>query len=121
MFQNKSCMWRSELDYLVSSEIITIQNNRVGFAHQSIFRLFYIPKDDGKVFDGQDIENIIGEKWRQTPGRRYQVQMFLQNLLEYDSSDFILIGERMLISDDIRYYVKLYFLWDSGTNSRTRW
>ena len=35
--------------------------------------------------------------------------MFLQNLLEYDSSDFILIGERMLISDDIRYYVKYIF------------
>ena len=35
--------------------------------------------------------------------------MFLQNLLEYDSSDFLLIGERMLISDDIRYYVKYIF------------
>ena len=32
------------LDYLVSSEIITIQNNRVGFVHQ------YISKNDGKIF-----------------------------------------------------------------------
>ena len=99
----------ASLDYLVSSEIITIQNNRVGFAHQSILDYFISQRMMEKYFDGQDIENIIGGKCKQTPGRRYQVQMFLQNLLEYDSSDFILIGERMLISDDIRYYVKYIF------------
>lgn len=97
------------LDYLISSEIITIQNNRVGFVHQSILDYFISQRMMEKYFDGQDIESIIGEKCKQTPGRRYQVQMFLQNLLEYDSSDFILIGERMLISDDIRYYVKYIF------------
>lgn len=97
------------LDYLVSSEIITIQNNRVGFVHQSILDYFISQRMMEKYFDEQDIESIIGEKCKQTPGRRYQVQMFLQNLLEYDSSDFILIGERMLISDDIRYYVKYIF------------
>lgn len=97
------------LDYLVSSEIITIQNNRVGFAHQSILDYFISQRMMEKYFAGQDIENIIGEKCKQTPGRRYQVQMLLQNLLEYDSSDFLLFGERMLISDDIRYYVKYIF------------
>ena len=97
------------LDYLVSSEIITIQNNRVGFVHQSILDCFISQRMMEKYFEGQDIENVIGEKCKQTPGRRYQVQMLLQNLLEYDSSDFILIGERMLISDDIRYYVKYVF------------
>lgn len=56
-----------------------------------------------------EIENIIGDKNKQTPGKRYQVQMFLQNLLEYDSDDFILIGERMLSSENIRYYVKYVF------------
>lgn len=97
------------LDYLISSEIITIQNNRVGFAHQSILDYFISQRMMEKYFARQGIENVIGEKCKQTPGRRYQVQMFLQNLLEYDSSDFILIGERMLISDDIRYYVKYVF------------
>lgn len=99
----------ASLDYLVSSEIITIQDNKVGFAHQSILDYFISQKMMEKYFDEQDIRNIIGEKCRQTPARRYQVQMFLQNLLEYDSSDFILIGERMLMSDDIRYYVKYIF------------
>ena len=62
-----------------------------------------------KYFDGQTIENIIGEKEKQNPGRRYQVQMFLQNVLEYDSRDFIFAGEKMLISDSVRYYVKYVF------------
>lgn len=99
----------SGLDYLISSEIIIAQNNKIGFVHQSILDYFISRKMMEKYFDGQNIENVIGEKSKQTPGRRYQVQMFLQNLLEYDSSDFILIGEKMLISDDIRYYVKYVF------------
>ena len=97
------------LDYLISSEIIVIQNNKIGFVHQSILDYFISQRMMEKYFDGQTIENIIGEKCRQTPGRRYQVQMFLQNLLEYDSGDFILIGKEMLISDNIRYYVKYVF------------
>lgn len=97
------------LDYLISSEIIIIQNNRVGFVHQSILDYFMSQSMIEKYFDGQNIENIIGEKEKQNPGRRYQVQMFLQNILKFDSDDFIKIGEKMLISDDIRYYVKYIF------------
>ena len=59
-----------------------------------------------KYFEKQNIKNIIGEKNKQNPARRYQVQMFLQNILEYDSSDFIITGQKMLTSSDIRYYVK---------------
>lgn len=99
----------SGIDYLISSEIIIAQNNRIGFVHQSILDYFISQRMVEKYFAGQSIENVIGEKSKQTPGRRYQVQMFLQNLLEYDSGDFILIGEKMLISDDIRYYVKYVF------------
>lgn len=97
------------LDYLISSEIIIVQNNKVGFVHQSILDYFISQRMMEKYFDRQSIENVIGEKCKQTPGRRYQVQMFLQNLLEYDSGDFILIGEKMLVSDDVRYYVKYVF------------
>ncbi len=97
------------LDYLISSEIIVVQNNKVGFVHQSILDYFISQRMMEKYFDGQTIENIIGEKDKQNPGRRYQVQMFLQNVMEYDSGDFIFAGEKMLISDSIRYYVKYVF------------
>lgn len=97
------------LDYLISSEILVAQNNKVGFVHQSILDYFISQKMIEKYIEGYSIDNIIGDKDKQTPGRRYQVQMFLQNLLEYDSGDFILFGTQMLVSNNIRYYVKYVF------------
>ena len=101
----------SELDYLISSEIIILQNNKVSFVHQSILDYFISQSMFEKYFNdsNQPIEEIIGEKSKQDPKRRYQVQMFLQNILELDSSDFLLIGKKMLTSNNIRYYVKHIF------------
>ena len=101
----------AELDYLISSEIIILQNNKVSFVHQSILDYFISQSMFEKYFNdsNQPIENIIGEKSKQNSSRRYQVQMFLQNILELDSSDFLLIGEKMLTSNNIRYYVKHIF------------
>lgn len=98
------------LDYLISAEIIVTQNDVIGFAHQSIFD-YLVSKDMMIMYlSGFHIEAIIGEKNRQTPSRRYQVQIFLQNILEYNSGDFIAVGEQMLVSDSIRYYIKyIYF------------
>lgn len=97
------------IDYLISSEMIVNQKNKIGFAHQSILDYFISKKMMERYFEDENIENIIGEKRRQNPGRRYQVQMFLQNILEYDSADFIRAGEAILLSDSIRYYVKFVF------------
>ena len=43
--------------------------------------------------------------------RRYLVlpQMFLQNLLDYDSGDFLSAGIQLLESLQIRFYVKYVF------------
>ena len=97
------------LDYLISSGIIVNQNNKIGFVHQSILDCLISQNMMTNYFEGQSIEDIIGEKSKQDPARRYQVQMFLQNILEYESYDFIQIGEKMLASDNIRYYVKYLF------------
>ena len=97
------------IDYLISSEMIINQKNKIGFAHQSILDYFISKKMMERYFEDENIENIIGEKRKQNPGRRYQVQMFLQNILEYDSADFIRAGEAILLSDSIRYYVKFVF------------
>lgn len=97
------------IDYLISSEMIVNQKNKIGFAHQSILDYFISKRMMERYFEGENIENIIGEKRKQNPGRRYQVQMFLQNILEYDSVDFIRAGVAMLLSDSIRYYVKYVF------------
>ena len=99
----------AELDYLISSEIIILQNNKLSFVHQSILDYFISLSMSEKYFNKQSIEEIIGEKGKQDPKRRYQIQMFLQNILELDSSDFLLIGEKTLFSNNVRYYVKYIF------------
>ena len=80
------------LDYLISSELIVVQGNKVGFVHQSILDYFISQNMLEKYYDGASIDEIIGEKSRQTPTKRYQVQMFLQNILELDSAEFIDAG-----------------------------
>lgn len=107
--QNILNVGEAGIDYLISSEIIVKQKNKIGFAHQSILDYFISKKMMERYFEDENVENIIGEKRKQNPGRRYQVQMFLQNILEYDSADFIRVGEAMLLSDNIRYYVKFVF------------
>lgn len=100
----------STLDYLISSELIVVQGNKVGFVHQSILDYFISQNMLEKYYDGASIDEIIGEKSRQTPTKRYQVQMFLQNILELDSAEFIDAGGNMLASDNIRYYIKYLFM-----------
>lgn len=101
----------AELDYLISSEIIILQNNKLSFVHQSILDYFISQSMFEKYFNdsNQPIEEIIGEKNKQDPKRRYQIQMFLQNILELDSNHFLLIGEKTLFSNNVRYYVKYIF------------
>lgn len=50
------------LDYLISSEIIVVQNNKVGFVHQSILDYLISQNMIEKYFEKQNIKNIIGEK-----------------------------------------------------------
>lgn len=102
-------MDEAALSYLMSSELIVVENQKVSFVHQSLLDYFISQRMMEKYFDGRTMEEIVGERSRQTPGRRYQVQMFLQNILECDSRDFVLAGEQMLNSDNIRYYVKYIF------------
>ena len=97
------------LDYLVSAEMVVVDENRVGYVHQSILDYFISKRMMQQYFEDTSIEEIVGKKNRQTPNKRYQIQMFLQNLLEFDSAVFIAAGKKMLESDEIRYYVKSVF------------
>lgn len=97
------------LDYLVYAELLIIDGGKVGFVHQSILDYFISNRMTKMFLVGEEIEQIIGEKNKQTPGKRYQVQMFLQNLLEYDSGVFLSAGIQMIESSNIRFYVKYVF------------
>jgi len=100
---------RSCLDFLSSSGFLLVQNNSVSFAHQSILDCFLAEEMLRKYYDSENVLEIIGQKENQNPGRRYQVQMFLQNLIEFDSKDFLNVGLQMLASEQIRFSVKFVF------------
>lgn len=102
---NRSC-----LEFLSSNAFLVIQNNKVSFAHQSILDCFFAENMLKRYYDGEDIIDIIGSKDKQTPGKRYQVQMFMENLSELDSQDFINVGQKMFETKQIRYFVKFVFL-----------
>ncbi|MFC4410069.1 hypothetical protein ACFOZY_06410 [Chungangia koreensis] len=101
---------KSSLEFLSSNAFLIIQDKKVSFAHQSILDCFLAEKMLQRYYDGEDIVDIIGTKEKQTPGKRYQVQMFMQNLSEFDSHDFINAGQRMFEANQIRYFVKFVFL-----------
>lgn len=97
------------LDFLYSSEMIVELNGSIGFVHQSILDCFVARNMVRKYFENESLESIIGKREEQTPNRRYQIQMFLQSLLEFDSNDFLKVGIELELSDQIRYYIKYIF------------
>lgn len=101
---------KSSLEFLSSNSFLIIQNSKVSYTHQSILDFFLAEKMLKRYYAGEDIVDIIGGKEKQTPAKRYQVQMFLENLSEVDSQDFINAGRKMFESDQIRYFVKFVFL-----------
>lgn len=97
------------LKYLNSAGMLNIQEDKVSFFHQSIFDYFISELMIEKFEEGLDTVEIIGDKDKQTPNRRYQIQMFLQTLLEENSEEFLEFGEKLLDNDGVRYYIKNLF------------
>lgn len=101
---------KSYLDFLSSNSFVVIQENRGSFAHQSILDCFLAEKLSKRYYDDEDIIKIIGPQNKQTPGKRYQVQMFLEMLLEYDTKDFLKVGQLLFENNQIRFFLKFVFL-----------
>ena len=97
------------LAYLSSNGFIVRCNNSISFAHQSISDYFLAQEMLNKYFTGEDIIEIIGDKQKQTPQKRYQIQMLLQDIQAIDEDEFIQVGIRLIESDKIRFYVKYVF------------
>ncbi|MDP0506038.1 MAG: hypothetical protein Q7K47_02300 [Fusobacterium sp. JB019] len=101
---------QSVLNLLVSNGMLVVsKNDKISFVHQSILDYFIYKNMLDDYDNGIDIENIIGGKTRQTPNRRYQMQMLLQNILEDNQREFLEIGKKMLESESIRFYIKFLF------------
>ena len=87
-----------------------MNDNVVSLAHQSILDYFLVHNMLEKVYEDCSIEEIIGGKEKQTPGRRYQVQMLFQQLQELWLDKFLGMGEMLINSDSIRFNLKYVFI-----------
>lgn len=97
------------LAYLSSNGILWADESRVQFVHQSILDSFLSERMVQQHYEGKTISEIIGDRSKQTPGRRYQTQLFLQQLADYQLDDFLEVGESLL-SSEVRYSIKYAFL-----------
>lgn len=111
LFVPKSLIGAEEtsLDYLKSTGLISIIENKVSYTHQSFLDCFISERMLKQFYEGTEIEDIIGDKSIQSPGRRYQIQMLMQSILEYSSEDFLGFGLSLQESSKVRYYIKYLF------------
>ena len=97
-------------EYLVSSGFMVSEKNVVSFVHQSIMDCFFAEEMLQKYYEGYSPISIIGEIGKQTPGRRYQTQIFMQQLAEVSEDEFVHVGRELLCSNEIRYSFKYVFI-----------
>lgn len=103
-------LFSKSIECLSSSSLITVQNNRISFIHQTIFDYFLADKMLNDYYISKNIVAVIGEKKMQSPPRRYQLQMFLERLVEDSIPNFINAGIGMFESESIRFSFKYVFL-----------
>lgn len=97
-------------EFLISSGFIVAEQSSIAFVHQSILDCFLAEEMLSRYMLQEDIKSIIGKKSDQIPARRYQTQIFLQQLAECDLNDFLVAGKTMLLAQDIRYSFKYVFI-----------
>lgn len=96
--------------FLISSGFMIQSGSTLSFVHQSILDCFLSEQMLKKHFHGMNIIDILGDKAKQTPGKRYQTQIFLQQLYEWSIDDFIEAGNLLLENKNIRYSFKYIFI-----------
>lgn len=97
------------LKYLASNGFLFAEGQNISFTHQRILDYFLEVEMIHMYQENRDIEEIVGNKERQTPSRRYQIQMFLEDLADFNTTDFISVGKSILDSENIRFYIKYVF------------
>jgi hypothetical protein len=100
----------SYVDFFQSNGFMVVVNNLLSFIHQSILDCFLSEYMLAEYYEEKNIEEIIGDISKQKPGRRYQVQLFMQQLLESSEQDFLNAGNAIIKSKNIRFNLKYVFL-----------
>lgn len=98
------------IKYLNSEGLINDSNGKISFVHQSFFDYFLVNEMFEKVIDTEEIIEVIGNKRKQTPMKRYQIQMLLQIIQEDDFDLFVKLGYQILDSNEIRFFMKYLYI-----------
>ncbi len=101
-------------DYLLSSGMLVASGDKIGFFHQSFYDFFSMEKMLYRLYDGNSILDILGNKKNQTPLRRYHLQMLLESVLASDVDKFIEIGKTLLDDVETRFIMKHAYLATMG-------
>lgn len=98
------------IEQLLSNGLLLSSQIGIGFVHQSFYDYFSVEKMLNLAYEGCSITNIVGPRSKQTPVKRYQLQMFFENLYNEDQNLFIGLGIELIENPDIRFYMKYVFL-----------
>lgn len=98
------------IDFLQSSGLMSIMNEIISFTHQSVLDIFLSDYMVRQYYSGEDLITLIGDKERQVPGKRYQLQLFMEQMIQDSPKDFLNIGNQMLKSESVRFSFKFVFL-----------
>ncbi len=100
------------INKLKSAGLIIEDNNKhIGFVHQSFYDYFLVDiMFNDIITNDKTIIEAIGSKDKQTPNKRYQLQILFEILLNQNPDEFVIYGREVLLSDNVRFIMKTVFL-----------
>ena len=94
------------VQFLISAGILTNNETRISFVHQSFLDYFIVNDSLLKVVAGTSVLNFVGNTDQQTPNLRYRYFVLLQELIDFDESYFLSQSKEILASEHVRFYYK---------------
>ncbi len=98
---------RKAVDVFVSCGLLAHNDGGgISFTHQSFLDYFISSDFEKRIYDGEELTQLVGNPDDQTPIIRYRLLTALQNLMESDQPMFVKQSKKLLESDSVRYYFK---------------
>ena len=94
------------IEFLLSKSLLIKSGSMLSFSHQSLLDYFSVENMINKYLSGEKIEKIIGNRDKQYPNTRYQLQMFLERLYEVDDQIFLECIDSIINCENIRPYLQ---------------
>ena len=94
------------VEFLLSKSILIQSDNIISFSHQSLLDYFSVEKMVNEYLEGKSIDFLIGDRNQQLPTKRYQLQMFLEQIYEINDCQFLKCIDSVINSENIRTYMK---------------